>query len=314
MQLFDDSAADCKKKGGICDDPKVVGGDGIVFYFYGCKNHDFCLVSDSDLHINAHFIGMHPLGHTCDNTWVQALGFVFRPHTLTIAAKHNISQWHSQEDHLDFSYNREPLDLDTMSWASSDATMTLTQIGVKNLVDMAIKGKMEVSLTVIPISKKANLVHKYDIPKDIDCVVHFDMQFRLQELRQVIVIGHPPNALCTPLCPMIPLRPMPYAHATPLMMAHLGLDLPATFAAPHTTRDTIALYPPATPPRQPTTPNLAHKSPKVRKFLKPHLNSSRTLLPPTPNTTSPSEISDRARSGQIFLPDSRGSACQPMRG
>ena len=60
--------------------------------------------------------------------------------------------------------------------------MTLTRIGVENSVDMAIKGKMEVSLTVVPISKKANVVHKYDIPEDIDCFAHFDMQFKFYNL------------------------------------------------------------------------------------------------------------------------------------
>lgn len=159
-----------------------MGGDGVVFYFYGRKNHDFCLVSDSDLHINAHFIGTRPPGRTRDNTWVQALGFVFGPHTLIIAAKRNVSQWHSQVDHLQFSYNREPLNLATMSWASPDAAMTLTRIGAANSVDMVIKGKMEVSLTVIPVSKKANLVHKYNIPEDVDCFAHFDMQFKFYNL------------------------------------------------------------------------------------------------------------------------------------
>jgi hypothetical protein len=34
--------ADCKGKGCVCGDPKIVGGDGVVFYFHGRKNQDFC--------------------------------------------------------------------------------------------------------------------------------------------------------------------------------------------------------------------------------------------------------------------------------
>ncbi|KAK1264048.1 hypothetical protein QJS04_geneDACA008442 [Acorus gramineus] len=44
------------KPGGVCQDPRFVGGDGITFFFHG-RNQDFCLVSDSDIHINGHFIG-----------------------------------------------------------------------------------------------------------------------------------------------------------------------------------------------------------------------------------------------------------------
>lgn len=65
------------------------GGDGVTFYFHGRKDHDFCLVSDSDLHMNAHFIGKRPAGHLRDFTWVQALGFVYGAarQNLTVAVK-----------------------------------------------------------------------------------------------------------------------------------------------------------------------------------------------------------------------------------
>lgn len=179
-------AAACKRKGAVCGDPKVVGGDDVVFYFYGRKNRDFCLVSDTDLHINAHFIGTRPPGRTRDNTWVQALGFVFGPHTLTIAAQRNVAHWDNQVDHLTFTYNGEPLQLTTISWQSPDAAMTLTRVGPANSVAMAIKDRMEVSLTVIPISKKANQVHKYAIPEDVDCFAHFDMQFKFYNLSSAV--------------------------------------------------------------------------------------------------------------------------------
>ncbi|KAF7119621.1 hypothetical protein RHSIM_Rhsim13G0108800 [Rhododendron simsii] len=47
----------CNLPGGLCQDPRFVGGDGLTFYFHGKKDQDFCIVSDSNLHINAHFIG-----------------------------------------------------------------------------------------------------------------------------------------------------------------------------------------------------------------------------------------------------------------
>ncbi|KAK2665006.1 hypothetical protein Ddye_003580 [Dipteronia dyeriana] len=47
----------CDKPGAVRQYPHFIGGDGITFYFHGKKDKDFYLVSDSDLHINAHFIG-----------------------------------------------------------------------------------------------------------------------------------------------------------------------------------------------------------------------------------------------------------------
>jgi hypothetical protein len=68
------------------------------------STEDFCLGSDSGLHINAHFIGKRPDGRTRDFTWVQALGFVFGRHTLTIAAR-KVAQWDKSVDQLLVAYN-----------------------------------------------------------------------------------------------------------------------------------------------------------------------------------------------------------------
>ncbi|KAG0564776.1 hypothetical protein KC19_8G139200 [Ceratodon purpureus] len=170
----------CDKKGGICGDPKIVGGDGVTFYFHGRKNQDFCLVSDSDLHINAHFIGKRPEGRARDFTWVQALGFVYGPHALTIAAK-RVAKWDNAVDQLQLSYNGQPLELKGSSWASPDGVIALNRIGATNAVDLTIKEKMGVALTVVPIGEKESKMHGYAIGAD-DCFAHFDMQFRFYSL------------------------------------------------------------------------------------------------------------------------------------
>ncbi|KZV32082.1 hypothetical protein F511_31918 [Dorcoceras hygrometricum] len=59
----------CNVPGAVCQDPRFIGGDGITFYFHGRKNEDFCLVSDSNLHINAHFIGKRNPNLKRDFTW-----------------------------------------------------------------------------------------------------------------------------------------------------------------------------------------------------------------------------------------------------
>lgn len=164
----------------MCGDPKIVGGDGVVFYFHGRKDQDFCLVSDSDLHINAHFIGKRPDGRQRDFTWVQALGFVFQDHALTIAAN-KVAHWDAAVDQLQLTYNGVQFALGATSWASPDGSLTLTRIGATNAVDLVIQEKMGVALTVVPIGKEENRVHRYGIVGD-DCFAHFDMQFRFHNL------------------------------------------------------------------------------------------------------------------------------------
>ncbi|KAL5226700.1 hypothetical protein ABZP36_014965 [Zizania latifolia] len=60
---------------GVCPavrDPRFTGGDGNNFYFHRKKDQDFCIVSDADMHINAHFIGKRNPTMSRDFTWIQA--------------------------------------------------------------------------------------------------------------------------------------------------------------------------------------------------------------------------------------------------
>ncbi|XP_024361876.1 uncharacterized protein [Physcomitrium patens] len=172
---------DCGDEGSLCGDPKIVGGDGVMFYFHGYKGADFCLVSDSDLHINAHFIGMRPEGRTRDFTWVQGLGFVYGPHSLTVGVK-KVAKWDATVDQLEFTYNGRAFELEGSSWRSDpDETMTINRVGSRNAVDVVVKDKMGVVLTALPIGHEENRVHKYGIGDD-DCFAHFNMQFRFFSL------------------------------------------------------------------------------------------------------------------------------------
>ena len=37
---------------------RVVGGDGVIFHFNGQKDQDYCLLTDSKIHVNAQMIGL----------------------------------------------------------------------------------------------------------------------------------------------------------------------------------------------------------------------------------------------------------------
>lgn len=81
------ASAECDKPGAVCEDPRFIGGDGVTFYFHGQKERDFCLVSDTNLHINGHFIGKRGDGMKRDFTWVQSIGVLFDDHKLFVGAK-----------------------------------------------------------------------------------------------------------------------------------------------------------------------------------------------------------------------------------
>ncbi|KAL5214238.1 hypothetical protein ABZP36_003390 [Zizania latifolia] len=81
----------CDLTGTECYDPRFVGGDGNKFLFHGRKDADFCLLSDANLHINAHFIGKRNAAAARDFTWVQALGIRFGDHRLYLGVRRTVS-------------------------------------------------------------------------------------------------------------------------------------------------------------------------------------------------------------------------------
>ncbi|BAF27608.2 Os11g0151100 [Oryza sativa Japonica Group] len=85
---------------GACGDPRFIGGDGNAFYFHGRRDADFCVVSDRDLHINAHFIGKRGAdGMSRDFTWIQAIAVLFDDggaHRLYVGAR-KTAAWDDDE-------------------------------------------------------------------------------------------------------------------------------------------------------------------------------------------------------------------------
>jgi hypothetical protein len=87
-----------------------VGGDGVMFYFHGKSGDDFCVVSDTELHVNAHFIGVRPSGRKRDFTWIQALGVVFdKNRTFGVFAAEKLARWTADGDHLVFTLDGRPV-------------------------------------------------------------------------------------------------------------------------------------------------------------------------------------------------------------
>ncbi|KAL5976327.1 hypothetical protein ACLOJK_020658 [Asimina triloba] len=122
--------------GSACFDPRFIGGDGIVFYFHGSRNQHFGLVSDPNLQINAHFIGLRPAGRPRDYTWIQALGII-------------TETWSDEEDHLLFSRDGRALvipESHLSEWNSSDNSIAVERTANRN------------SITVTPVLCNLNNV------------------------------------------------------------------------------------------------------------------------------------------------------------
>ncbi|XP_074291229.1 uncharacterized protein LOC141617984 [Silene latifolia] len=169
----------CDKPGTVCQDPKFTGADGLTFYFHGKKDQHFCLVSDTNLHINAHFIGNRNADIRRDFTWVQSLGILFDNHQIHVGAK-KTATWNDALDRLSLSFDDHPINLNETegaSWRSSKDGVTITRLMATNAVEITVEGNFKLTANVVPITMKDNLVHKYGITKN-DCFAHLDLNFK----------------------------------------------------------------------------------------------------------------------------------------
>ncbi|XP_031500266.1 uncharacterized protein LOC116264268 [Nymphaea colorata] len=174
---------ECDRPGAVCDDPRFIGGDGITFYFHGQKDRDFCLVSDTNLHINGHFIGKRGDGMKRDFTWVQSIGLLLDDHKLFIGAK-KVAQWDDAIDQLAIAFDGEPVflpNIEDAQWTSAASTFTITRSGRTNEIVVEAVNKFKITAKVVPIGKEESKIHNYGITDD-DCFAHLDLSFRFYSL------------------------------------------------------------------------------------------------------------------------------------
>ncbi|KAJ4970382.1 hypothetical protein NE237_003481 [Protea cynaroides] len=181
--------AKCNGYGSLCYDPRLVGGDGVMFYFHGAKGGDFALVSDNNLQINAHFIGSRPAGRTRDFTWVQALSVMFDSHTLVLAAK-RVSHWDDKVDALIVRWDGETVQVPTdgeAEWRSSgdDRVVIVERTDDTNSVRVTVAGLVEMDVKVTPIGAEESRVHNYQLPPG-DAFAHLETQFRFKNLSDFV--------------------------------------------------------------------------------------------------------------------------------
>jgi hypothetical protein len=167
-----------------CGDPRFTGADGNNFYFHGKKDQDFCIVSDADLHINAHFIGKRNPAMSRDFTWIQALGIRFADHSLYMGAQKTI-KWDDDIDHLELTFDGRPVtipDETNGQWQSKAVpALTITRTSMNNGVRVELKGVFDILAKVVPITEKDSQIHNYGVTED-DSLAHFDIGFKFYDL------------------------------------------------------------------------------------------------------------------------------------
>ncbi|KAL4591513.1 hypothetical protein LXL04_004481 [Taraxacum kok-saghyz] len=176
----------CNGYGSLCYDPRFVGGDGVMFYFHGSTGRDYALVSDTNLQINAHFIGNRPTGRSRDYTWVQSVAVMFDDtHTLVISAK-KVQQWDESVDVLLVKWDGQevnvPFDGDS-EWKTNTGVreVVVERTDDTNTVRVTVGGLVEIDMKAVPITKEDEKAHNYQLPSN-DAFAHFETQFRFSKL------------------------------------------------------------------------------------------------------------------------------------
>lgn len=166
--------------------PGFIAGDGIMFYFYGKKDKDFCLVSDPEFHINAHFIGKKNKEGR-DITWIQSIGILFDSKQLLIGAK-KVSRWQESVDNMLIELDGEQIMLpagESETLWSPVAGLKIQRQAETNKVKVTIDGLFKIAAQIVPVTSEESRVHGYDLTED-DCFAHLELNFKFDSLSKIV--------------------------------------------------------------------------------------------------------------------------------
>ena len=164
--------------------PRFTGGDGNNFYFHGKRDQDFCILSDANLHINAHFIGKRNPSMRRDFTWIRALGIRFAHHRLYVGAA-KTTKWNNDVNHLTIAFDDEDVAIPAAvgaRWSPPTApALSVTRTAQTNTVVVELRGVFRIMANVVPITAEDSRVHGYGVTDD-DSLAHLDLGFKFYDL------------------------------------------------------------------------------------------------------------------------------------
>ncbi|KAJ9165905.1 hypothetical protein P3X46_020720 [Hevea brasiliensis] len=176
----------CDRPGVVCQDPRFIGGDGIMFYFHGKKDKDFCLASDPQIHINAHFISKKS-GKGRDFTWVQSTKVLFGSYQLYIGAQ-KVAKWEESIVNILIQVNEEHAMVPTgegQIWWSLETGLVIQRQAEMNKVRVKVEGLFEIITHMLPITMEESRVHGYHVEED-DCFAHLELNFKFHGLSKMV--------------------------------------------------------------------------------------------------------------------------------
>ncbi|KAL0356861.1 UNVERIFIED_CONTAM: hypothetical protein Scaly_1371800 [Sesamum calycinum] len=147
--------------GAVCQDPRSSAPMASLSTSRQ-EDRDFCLVTDPNLHINAHFIGRRNENMKRDFTWVQSIAILFGDHQIFIGAQ-KTATWDDAVDRLSLAFDGEPIALP----ASQVAPSTPPSVRRRE------EGRR--------YQQRESRVHNYGISKD-DCYAHLELGFKFFSL------------------------------------------------------------------------------------------------------------------------------------
>ncbi|XP_068639340.1 uncharacterized protein [Aristolochia californica] len=163
-------------------DPRFIGGDGVLFYFHGKKDKDFCLVSDSNIHVNGHFIGKRSKKRR-DFTWVQSIGVLFGSHQLYLGAR-EVGKWNESSDNMLIQLNGNYISIATRAgetWRSPEVGLSIRRISDCNEVVLEAEKFLKIAAKVVPVTEEESRLHGYDVDDD-NCFAHLELNFKFNSL------------------------------------------------------------------------------------------------------------------------------------
>ncbi|KAL6865167.1 hypothetical protein ACP4OV_016318 [Aristida adscensionis] len=171
----------CELTGTACYDPRFVGGDGNKFLFHGRRDASFCLLSDANLHINAHFIGKRNPKGARDFTWVQALGIRFGGHRLYLGVRRTVT-WDGALDRLAITFDGTPVPLEPVpasSWSpAASPALSIFRTGAANGVVVRLDGRFRIVANAVPVTEEDSRIHGYGLTPQDDSLAHLNVVFK----------------------------------------------------------------------------------------------------------------------------------------